>query len=683
MYDIFKEIWKNPGAVYSPYPMWSWNGTENTDELVARLDGFHKKGIDAVIIKLDGVDGNEEKLKAVLEAAKKRFMLLYICDTLDTAQKSITNDEKRASERVLTVKPSSERSEDDETMFSVYVKLDGELLEDVKIGQCDGYIQYDIVLGYGRDGMCDLLNPYCSERLIAEVYEKYVGIVKDYIGKTVVGFCILPRKKVGDILWSYETTEKWMENGGDIPSLVALLIEPKVKKQRREAEFIYDGIIRKGIFESYLSPISSYCTSQGLMLCGEIENNLGTAYAAKFDIPLYVNDTDNERMLELKAAADAARHNGREYTSALLFGDKEKLTPDELMCEVNRAFACGANMIIHGEHCENNSESSLEAMPMWCEYRKAASYIKRMSWLGAMGANEPVCAVLCSDDYIPTLSVQKLCESGYTFNYLTIDDLMNKAHIHDGEIHIDRYAYKVLLVDTRLRLSTEIVEKIGRFVTEEGLLYRGTDFAAFLGKHVKRKNYFVPSDYKSGLTFMSMTKGGYPFYAIFNHGEHPACGSLVTEHNCAADSFDVFSGKTSPMEAEMTERGFEYKLSIPEHSVKVVGFDRDSMVRLKKESDEEELSLAEIQSIAFDEQGRAVFDVREDTKRAVLSATDISGVTEVKINGEKVGRLIFKPYSLDVTDYVKPGENTVETERCGDVTDESKLLTACTIRLYK
>lgn len=682
MYDIFKEIWKNPGAVYSPYPMWSWNGNENTDELISRLDGFHKKGIDAVIIKLDGLDGNEEKLKTVLEAAQKRFMLLYICDTLETAQKSIVEAEKRASERVLTVKPSSERNENDETMFSVYVKLDGKLLEDVKIGKCDGYTQYDIVLDYGRDGMCDMLNPYCSERLIAEVYEKYVGIVKDYIGKTAVGFCILPREKNNAVLWSYETTEKWMENGGDIPSLVALLIEPKVKKQRREAEFIYDRIIREGIFESYISPVSSYCTSCGLMLCGDVESDSGNAYAAKFDIPLYVNDgaDDNERLLMLKAAADIARHNGREYTSALLFEDKEKLTPDELMCEVNRAFACGANMIIHGE---NGTESSLEAMPVWCEYRKAASYIKRMSWLGAMGANEPVCAVLCSEDYIPTLPVNKLCESGYTFNYLTIDDLMNKAHIHDGEIHIDRYAYKVLLVDTRLRLSTEIVEKIGRFVTEEGLLYRGTDFATFLGKHVKRKNYFVPADDKSELTFMSMTKGGYPFYAIFNHGEHTVVGSLVTEHNCAADSFDVFSGKTSHIEAEMTERGFEYKLSIPEHSVKVVGFDKDSMVRLKKESAEAELTLAEIQSIAFDEQGRAVFDVREDTKRAVISALDISGVIEVKINGEKVGRLIFKPYSLDVTAYVKSGENTVETERCGEVTDESKLLSQCTIRLYK
>lgn len=37
MYDIVKEIWKNPGAQYSPYPVWQWNESDTAENLVARL----------------------------------------------------------------------------------------------------------------------------------------------------------------------------------------------------------------------------------------------------------------------------------------------------------------------------------------------------------------------------------------------------------------------------------------------------------------------------------------------------------------------------------------------------------------------------------------------------------------------------------------------------------------------
>ena len=34
MYDIVKEIWKNPGAQYSPYPVWQWNESDTAENLV-------------------------------------------------------------------------------------------------------------------------------------------------------------------------------------------------------------------------------------------------------------------------------------------------------------------------------------------------------------------------------------------------------------------------------------------------------------------------------------------------------------------------------------------------------------------------------------------------------------------------------------------------------------------------
>lgn len=680
MYDIVQEIWKNPGAQYSPYPVWSWKENDTADELVAHLDSFHRKGIDAVIVEMPDcglTDNLVELFPAVLEAAKKRFMLVMICDSFFAGKNAIIDEEKRAAERVLMLKPTSERSADDEAIFSVYVKRDGELLDDVKIGCGDGYEQFDLVLGYGNTTEVDMLNPYSAEKLIGNVLEKYKTVISGYLGSTVVGFYVRPVKHNG-LLWSYGLEEEWMTLGGDIPSLVSLLIEPKVKKLRREAEFIYNKMLHAKLTSAYLEPVSKWCREHGIGLCGSINGDVAdVVLASNFDVPASLFGHDNGDDIRMKAISDTARHRGIAHAAAEVNCGFTAVSPDKLMCEINRAITFGSSMVIQDDFSSDIPDNS----PVWCEYKKVASYIKRMTWLNSTGTNEPSCAVLCSSDYIPDVPVKKLYSLGYTFNYLTIDDLMNKAHVHDGEIHIDRYAYKALLVDTRLRLSTEIVEKIGRFVTQDGLMYRGTDFASFAEKHLTKGIRFVSDKNGDDITFLHMTKSGCPFCVMINHSDSVVSGKLITSDNYSANRFDAFNGKTTPEYAEMTDNGFEYAISIAEHSSVVIGFDPDSLVRLKNE-EEQTLTLAEIKSLPVWDS--MLFDVREDTKKVVIVAEDINGVTAVKINGENAGRFIFRPYSIDVSKLVNIGENKVELELCGaEVEHDKKLCSGLKAMLYR
>lgn len=102
MYDIVKEIWKNPGAQYSPYPVWQWNESDTAENLVARLDSFHRKGIDGVIVSLPEcglTDELADKFITVLEAAKKRFMLVFIMDSLQFGLKKPIVSEKSVRPR--------------------------------------------------------------------------------------------------------------------------------------------------------------------------------------------------------------------------------------------------------------------------------------------------------------------------------------------------------------------------------------------------------------------------------------------------------------------------------------------------------------------------------------------------------------------------------------------------------
>ena len=55
----------------------------------------------------------------------------------------------------------------------------------------------------------------------------------------------------------------------------------------------------------------------------------------------------------MKAVSDTARHRGVSHSAAELFGGVESVSPDEYMCELNRAFSCGASMIIPGEFTES------------------------------------------------------------------------------------------------------------------------------------------------------------------------------------------------------------------------------------------------------------------------------------------------------------------------------------------
>jgi hypothetical protein len=47
-------------------------------------------------------------------------------------------------------------------------------------------------------------------------------------------------------------------------------------------------------------------------------------------------------------------------------------------------------------------------------------------------------------------------------------------------------------------------------------------------------------------------------------------------------------------------------------------------------------------------------------KRVVLDLGRVSSVAEVFINGERVGTLVWRPFQLDITKFIKPGENEIK-----------------------
>ena len=741
MYDIIKDIWKNPGAAYSPMPMWFWNDKLDAELLTAQLDDFHKKGIDSVLVcPRMGMSGAEylsdeyfDIVEAVLEAAKKRFMLVAFCDDAmypsGGAHGEVAKEDGRLASRRLYALPMSEEIPDgDELQFCVYVKLEDGLMTDARVDEAEGYTGYNLILGYTGGTMrgltpeeddgqpnaprsADLLNPEACASFIRHTHEKYYARLSQYFGQTLIGFFTDEPRVSGrcanadGVAWTYGMIEEFLESGGEFEHLAALFFDTKKKSVRREAEHVYNEALRMRLGLAYYAQVGDWCEKHGVALMGHPHLSTDLAHLKYFTIPgqdivwravepgteLTAKDS-----VAVKCAADMARHRGQSRNLCEVFGacgdhdNPWRFSPDEMMWYLNYCFARGCSMIVpHAFMFSDRTALQTGERPpdvgphniWWQDYRKIAGYIKRMSWLGAVGTNNPDAAVLCSDEYVPLGPVAPLYENGYTFNYLSIEDFMERAHIHDGKVRIDRYSYDTVLVDGRLRLDTEIVKKLGQFAVEGGKLFRGSDFIGHMQKNVRRTSRFE-GETDGKLRFLHYTKSGCPFFVMINEGGDEICGSLVTDIAAKAELFDAFTGKTEPISAVLHDDGFAYPIRIGAHEAKVIGMDPDALPCIEED---EETALSEIVSLG---EGRMSFDFKPEVGRhAYLSFREIDEIADVKVNGRDAARMIFKPYEADITNLLHLGENTVEVSVTGSVANKyGKPVPAgfdgCTVRIY-
>ena len=261
--------------------------------------------------------------------------------------------------------------------------------------------------------------------------------------------------------------------------------------------------------------------------------------------------------------------------------------------------------------------------------------------------------MLCDGDYMPVVPVKPLYEMGYTFNYLTMEQLEDRVHVHDGRLRIDRYSYDTLLIDSRLRLTPSLVRKIGEFVTQGGKMHRGSDFGDFMKKNVKKTSYFDAQN--ADIRFVHLTKSGYPFFLIFNEGETRVKGHLVTDKSGACRRFDPFTGKTETVYAEICDDGLQYPVEIAPWSVAILGMNTDVLPELGTNPAE---VLSEIVSLGGQ---RHTFDYTPGENRVVrFCCNEVHDRADVTVNGQPAGVLLYRPYQLDITALLQEGENTVE-----------------------
>lgn len=670
---------------------------------------------------VDGGYLGEEYFRLIgvcLEAMKKRRMLLVLYDEgmypSGSAHGMVAGSNPLYAARCLYARPTGSYTLADGEEAEMRMALhftDDWLLDDV-ITDTDkvpaSYQWYDFILGFTggtirglspeeEDGApcaplaADLLNPEATERFTNLTHDAYFRHFGADFGSTIIGFftdepSLAGRcaKMHGKISWTYDFHEAFGEAGGDPLMLASLLFPAKDKRVAKDAQYVYQTALRRRLAKSYYGTLSEWCLKHGVALMGHPASSHDIGLCRTFDVP---GQDLVWRMVEpgteltspdsvlAKCSADTARHKGVSRNSCECFGvcgsadNPWDFTCADMLWYIHFLMARGVNLLFpHAFYYSLRTPLQSNERPpdvgpgniWWSEYRTIANYCKRLCWLNCTNTNNPDFAVLTAEDNIPVSSVRFLYENGYSFNYLTMDELNDIAHIHDGKLRIDRYTYDTLLVDSRLRLDAETVTTIGRFVTEGGKMVRASDFSDYVKKHGKKTSYF--DHQTAALRFVHLTKSGYPFFLLINEGDDEIDGNLVTNIAGAAHRFDAFTGKTTPVCAAMHPDGFAYPVHIGPREAVILGMDTDALPKLGDTP-----TFAPIEIVALGENRHSFAYTPAADRRCTLRFAEIHDRVDVTVNGKPAGVLLWKPWEMDITDLLTEGENTVSWQITGSM----------------
>jgi len=581
-------------------------------------------------------------------------------------------------------------------------------------------IWYDFVLGFTggvllRNGAedtddtghmalaADFFNPEATEAYIASHYEVYRKHFAQYFGTVIVGMYANVQSLTGHnsqlgntiidesgkmiktpmISWTYDFHEVFGAVGGDAKMLAALLFPTKEKRWKKDGEYYYKKALCRGLRTAFYEPLQNWCFRHGVVLTGYPAGNQQIGLEEAFGIPGQHMEWDRitpekaltaEESALAKCAADMARHRGISRSLCAVsgggrMGERQKpICAAELMWQMNFLFARGVNMIVPQvfyyapktpcrgvEAAQDMGPGSI----WWDQYGSLAAYIKRLCWLNTANTNNPHGAVLCDAEEMPVSAVKPLYEMGYTFNYLTMEQL-EKAHVHAGKIYVDRYAYDTLLIHSRLRLTPALVRKIGEFVTQGGRMHRNHDFGDFVKKNIRKTSYFDAQT--PNIRFVHLSKSGYPFFLLFNEGDSFVKGNLVSDQSGACKKLDPFSGTVETVYGEVCEDGLRYPCEIAPWSVVILGINTDVLPELGKNPKKE---LSEI--AALSEQRQSFWYVAGhgpeasycNKQEVFLCFDQVRDRADVTVNGKPAGTVLYRPYRLDITDLLTEGENQV------------------------
>ncbi|WJH33866.1 hypothetical protein N6H14_28365 [Paenibacillus sp. CC-CFT747] len=334
-------------------------------------------------------------------------------------------------------------------------------------------------------------------------------------------------------------------------------------------------------------------------------------------------------------------------------------------------------------------------------------------------------AILCREDEMPWRIAKPLYESQREFNYLEETLLRDACSIQDGRIHLEDNAYSIVLVEEDLGFTPETVRRLDEFALQGGTIIRlrekGNEdriplakaaavgepdgVVSILDKLIGPTVYLTPRN--AHLRVSHIVKEGQPFFLLVNEGEEDYEGTVTLPVIGKAEAWKAWSGEITGVPAVSADDGgltLPVELGRRESILYRILPDEDPVISGAKKSPRPPSiqylqegwkaeapsfpaappslgswsQLDKLKHVSGTVTYRKSFDRERGAQdeRIRLDLGEVGEIAEVQVNGQEAGILLWAPYRLDITPYLRAGRNELEirvTNSLANRLDESPL----------
>ncbi len=427
-----------------------------------------------------------------------------------------------------------------------------------------------------------------------------------------------------------------------------------------------------------------------------------------------------------KCSSDSARHRGirRNGNECFACCGKDKIewafTADDMKWYMDWLFVRGVNLLFpHAFFYSIDGPKRVGERPpdvgpnniWWPYYRQISDYMKRMSYLMTDSVNLAQVAVLCGAYHLPWKIVKPLYENQIEFNYLENELFLSEECVIAGSrIKIAGYQYKVLLIEDRLLVNKKNTDKIQRFAESGGLvlvydqedvklpvnnitLLRSLEESVNRISEVAERDFYPASPVKD-LRVSHIRKERSEFYVLVNEGEEEIRTLVTLKTLGSIERWDALKGTMEKADIirKVGESSMDIDLFMKRREAVVLFVDTTKSPEITPacEKSHQEIILPDkewymgtnmdnltktVGLIPWNERSgfknfsgsmiyKTVFRVNQSPgyKKAELDLGKVHEIAQVTFNNREAGVQMWTPYTFDVTDLIKEGENILIIE---------------------
>jgi len=502
----FDSDFANPPKEFSLSPFWFWNDELNADELLRQIDGFERNGVNGFVIhprvglprSLGWMsDRLLEFYRLAIEEAERRGMKVILYDEgMYPSGSSCGQVVAKWPElmcRCLALQDESATLPAGAEVVETVRTDDGRLMHVVN-RTVGAYIRGLHYIGEGpaedEPPASDLLNPRTADAVIELVYQKFYDHFGRHFGKTILGIFTDEPNPLG------KCRERDVRPGthaivGEVsrllgydfrPHLGALWSkDPATQKYRDD----YSHAIRMRMEETWYAPLSRWCESHGVALCGHPDAGDEIGAQRFFQIPgqdlvwrwvLPDEKTalEGAESTQAKCSSSAMIHGNRRRNSNEFAGAYgAEATFDEIKWLAHWCLIRGVNLLI--PHAFYYSVRGLRRderppqvglhTPQWDDFgpsgfKAFADQCRQASWLNADSRHLCHVAILTHDDRCPWPAAAVIFKGQRDFNYVDPHTLLHDASVDASGIRIGSMHYQLLVIDGDYLIASEVLSKL-------------------------------------------------------------------------------------------------------------------------------------------------------------------------------------------------------------------------------